>query len=47
MRVLGRPGVVGDPGMHGSSLHGNREISGLATQPVLRVDGPQREGEEP
>ena len=24
------PGVVVDPGMHGSSLSGNREISGLA-----------------
>ena len=25
-RVPGRPGVVGDPGMCGSSLRGNREI---------------------
>jgi hypothetical protein len=25
-----RPGVVGDPGMCGSSLFGNREVSGLA-----------------
>jgi hypothetical protein len=25
-----RPGVVEDPGMWGSSLHGNREISGSA-----------------
>lgn len=24
------PGVVADPGMYGRSLHGNREISGLA-----------------
>ena len=24
-----RPGVVEDPGMCGSSLHGNREVSGL------------------
>ena len=24
-----RPGVVVDPGMHGRSLHGNREISSL------------------
>lgn len=30
MRVPTQPGVVVDPGMHGSSLHGNREISGLA-----------------
>jgi hypothetical protein len=29
-RVPGRPGVVEDPGMHGSSLYGNREILGLA-----------------
>ena len=29
-RVPGRPGVVEDPGMCGSSLCGNREISGLA-----------------
>ena len=32
-----RPGVVEDPGMCGSSLHGNREVSGLAggwTPPV-------------
>ena len=28
-RVPGRPGVVGDPGMCGSSLRGNREVSGL------------------
>ena len=26
-----RPGVVEDPGMHGRSLHGNREISCSAT----------------
>ena len=26
----GRPGVVRDPGMCGSSLHGNREVSGSA-----------------
>jgi hypothetical protein len=30
MRVPGRPGVVVDPGMCGRSLHGNREILGLA-----------------
>ena len=28
-RAPGRPGVVRDPGMCGSSLRGNREISGL------------------
>jgi len=30
MRVSARPGVVVDPGMCGRSLHGNREVSGLA-----------------
>jgi hypothetical protein len=30
MRAPGRPGVVEDPGMCGRSLHGNREILGLA-----------------
>ena len=30
MRAPGRPGVVVDPGMRGHSLHGNREILGLA-----------------
>ena len=37
MRVLDRPGVVKDPGMCGSSLYGNREVSGSAggwTPPV-------------
>ena len=37
MRAPARPGVVQDPGMCGSSLCGNREISGLAgggTPPV-------------
>ena len=29
-RAFGRPGVVEDPGMRGSSLYGNREILGLA-----------------
>jgi hypothetical protein len=29
MRALGQPSVVEEPGMHGRSLHGNREISGL------------------
>ena len=36
-RVSARPGVVGDPGMCGSSLYGNREVSDLAcgwTPPV-------------
>jgi len=30
MRAPGRPGVVADPGMCARSLHGNREILGLA-----------------
>ena len=30
LRVSGRPGVVGDPGMRGRFLYGNREILGLA-----------------
>jgi hypothetical protein len=30
LRAPGRPGVVEDPGMRGSSLYGNREILGLA-----------------
>ena len=30
MRAPGWPGVVEDPGMCGRSLHGNREILGLA-----------------
>ena len=37
MRAPARPGVVEDPGMCGSSLYGNREVSGLAggwTPPV-------------
>ena len=29
-----RPGAVADPGMHGRSLHGNREISGLTSRRV-------------
>ena len=39
-----RPGVVRDPGMHGRSSRGNREISRPtgACRP-----GPHREGEEP
>ena len=41
-----QPGVVVDPGMHGSSLYGNRDISGSATF-LLGGYGPQRESEEP
>ena len=33
-RVPGRPRAVRDPGMHGSSLHGNREISRLASRGI-------------
>ncbi len=36
-RVPARPGVVGDPGMCGSSLSGNREVSGLARGWTPRV----------
>jgi hypothetical protein len=38
-RVPVRPGVVEDPGMCGSSLYGNREISGLARgwTPQVRI----------
>ena len=38
-RAPARPGVVGDPGMCGSALHGNREISGLTGgwTPLFRV----------
>ena len=36
-RVPVRPGVVEDPGMCGRSLHGNREISGLASGATPRV----------
>ena len=45
-RAPARPGVVGDPGMCGRSLCGNREISGL-TDSVPCRPGPHREGEEP
>ena len=43
-RAPSQSGVVEDPGMCGSSLHGNREVSGLD----LRMDtaGPHREDEE-
>ena len=36
-RVPAQPGVVGDPGMCGRSLCGNREISGLASGGIPRV----------
>jgi len=36
-RAFVRPGVVADPGMYGSSLHGNREISGLTMSLGYRV----------
>ena len=38
-RVPTQPGVVEDPGMCGSSLHGNREVSGLACgwTPQVRI----------
>jgi hypothetical protein len=43
-QVPAQPGVVGDPGMCGSSLCGNREISGLANG--VMPAGPHREDEE-
>jgi hypothetical protein len=38
-RVFVRPGVVGEPGMCGSSLRGNREVSGSACgrTPQVRI----------
>ena len=36
-RAFGRPGVVRDPGICGSSLYGNREVSGLACGWTPRV----------
>ena len=38
-RAPTQPGVVEDPGMCGSSLHGNREVSGLARgwTPLVRT----------
>ena len=36
-QVPAQPGVVGDPGMCGRSLCGNREISGLASGGILLV----------
>ncbi len=46
-RVPAWPGVVGDPGMYGRSLYGNREISRSADDRVGWSVGPWREGEEP
>ena len=43
-RAPRRPGVVEEPGMCGSSLHGNREIPRLTRRLKL---GTHREGEEP
>ena len=39
MRVFVRPGVVAEPGMCGSSLRGNREVSGSACggTPQVRI----------
>jgi hypothetical protein len=39
VRAVAQPGVVEDPGMCGSSLYGNREVSGLACggMPQVRV----------
>lgn len=45
LQAPGRPGVVEDPGMCGSSLYGNREISRLASRNTWA--GSRREGEEP
>ena len=39
-RACVRPGAVGDPGMHGRSLYGNREISSPTTgglPPLVRI----------
>ncbi len=44
-RVPARPGVVGDPGMCGSSLL--REPGGLGFDQRLDTAGPRRKGEEP
>ena len=39
LRAPAQPGVVEDPGMCGSSLYGNREVSGLACgrMPQVRI----------
>lgn len=39
-----KPDVVGDPGMHGRSLRGNREISGLASAADARGSALGRRG---
>lgn len=36
-RAFHCPGVVADPGMHRSSLYGNREISSLAARKVVCI----------
>ena len=41
-QVLGRPGVVIEPGMCARSLHGNREISGLTSRYWLARIGKAR-----
>ena len=37
VRASVRSGVVGDPGMYGRSLHGNREVSWSAIRPLGRM----------
>ncbi len=37
MQAPRQPGVVKDPGMYASSLHGNREIGGLALACFTKV----------
>ena len=46
LQAPGRPGVVGDPGMRGRSLYGNREISQstTATSRVLHWSASGRRG---
>ena len=46
-RVPARPGAVGELGMCGRSLFGNREISWSASDSHACCTGPYREGEEP
>jgi hypothetical protein len=36
MRAFHCPGVVADPGMHRSSLYGNREISSSAARDLAK-----------
>ena len=38
MRALAQPGVVEEPGMCGSSLRGNREVSGLTCGVLPQVE---------